>query len=616
MNRFLTLTSLTVVLFFTLIPLITAGKDLEIKAYVDRTELALGEYFQYTVEISGSIGSIPPPELPDLGEFYTLSGPNESSSYQWVNGAMSASKSFSYLLQPKDAGEFTIASATLKVKREVLQTNPIVIKVLASGGQNQSSGQSPQSKGVQPEKQTQVEGNPEEVFLRAEADKTTLMQNDGVTITYKLYFRINVNTYEIAKAPQATGFWTEEHQLPAQPVVGAEVVNGRRYQVAAIRKVTLFPTRTGKLTIDPLEIQVQVREKRRSRGNDPFGSIFDDPFFGNTMTVPRYVQSNELNLQVLGFPAEGKPADFSGAVGQFSMEAGLDKDSVETNEAITFTVKIKGKGNIRTAPNPTAVFPPDFEKYDPEVETSTDKRNGEVYGIKVCKYLLVPRFPGQQVIEPIKFSYYNPAKRKYETLQSPPFTVTVKKGKETMMPGGMSAAPGKIQLYGSDINYIKSRTKLRSAGAVFYAGGMYVSAYIVPLMALIGAGLLREYYMKLNPAKVRARNAFRNAKYGLEKAGKMKVSHSGEEYYRMVENSLRNYLADKLNIAAAGLALEEIEEEVLKQGIRQESWAKMAVIIQQCSMGRFSPGNISGSGRSKLTAEAKDVLNVIEGEWK
>jgi len=616
MNRILSIISPFILLTGWLFPAALFGRDIEIKASVNRTELPLGEYFQYTVEISGSIGSIPQPELPDFSEFYILSGPNESSSYQWINGVMSASKTFTFLLQPRNPGEFTLAPAKIKVKREELQSEAIVIKVAAGSGQTQTPGQRPQIQGAQPEKRTEIEGNPEEVFLRAEADKTTLVQNDGVTVTYKLYFRINVSTFEIVKAPQATGFWTEEHQLPAQPVVGTEIVNGKRYQVAAIRKVTLFPTRTGNLTIDPLETQIQVREKRRSRFNDPFGSIFDDPFFGNTVTTPRFLQSNELKLNVLPFPAEGRPADFAGAVGQFTMETTIDRDSVETNEPITLTVKIKGKGNIRTAPNPNAVFPPDFEKYDPEVETNTDKRNGEVYGTKICKYLLVPRFPGQQTIEPIKYSFYNPVKHKYQTLQSPAFSVMVKKGKETILPGGISISPGKIQLYGSDINYIKNRTRLHPVGLVFYFGAPYWSAYFVPLLLLITAGTIRAYYMKLNPAKVRARNAYRSAKFNLEKAGKLKLSQSGEEYYRKLENSLRNYLADKLNLSAAGLALEEAKAEILPHGVKPETWDKLSNIILQCSMGRFSPGMISGSARHRLTAEAKQILNTLEAEWK
>ena len=617
MNQFVKIFAIIAVLWFVLQPFSASGRDLELNAFVDKNTLTISDYFKYTVEISGSIGTMPTPELPELSQFHILSGPSESSNYQYINGAMSASKTYTYLLQPKKTGEFVIQPVKLKLRKEVLKTEPIVIRAIKDAGQNQK-GQKGQK--YQKSQGTSDAGgsddDPGDIFMRAEPDKTTLVQNDGVTITYKLYFRVNISTYEITKVPQTAGFWTEEFELPRQPVIGEEIIQGRRYQVAAIKKVTLFPTKYGELNIEPLEAQLQVREKRRSNRRDPFQSFFDDPFFGTTFSVPRYIQSNPVKLNVKPLPREGQPEQFSGAAGQYRMEVSIDKDSVETNEPITLTLKIHGRGNIRTTPPPEVVIPADFEQYDPEVEVVTDKSRGYVYGAKTFTYLLVPRFPGLQEIKPIKFSFYNTRKKKYETLQSQPFEIKVSRGKETIMPGGISISPGDVKYYGSDINFIKNSTRLRPAANLTFNGTGYSLAYIIPLLLFIGGIAGRFYYLRLNPAKIRAVHAYRNAKNAVEKAVKSGDSEGSERFYRSIGEGLRGYMADKLGISQAGLVLEEIMDILRETGISDETAAELKEIISICDMGRFSTGSIDTSEKNKLGERAGTLLNSMEERWK
>ena len=612
MNRFVKICAVAAVIGAALIPFTAESRDLDLKAFVDKNVLTTSDYFKYTIEISGTIGSMPKPEIPDLSQFHILSGPSESSNYQYINGAMSASKTYTYLLQPMRDGEFVIQPVKLKVKREVLKTEPIIIRVGKSSSQGHAGGQ---NQGI-PGSGVEGEAEPDDIFLRAEADKTALVQNDGVIITYKLYFRVNISTYEITKAPQTAGFWTEEFELPRQPVIGEEIIDGRRYQVAAIKKAALYPTTYGSITIEPLEAQLQVRQKRRSSRRDPFESFFDDPFFGTTFSVPKYVQSNPVKLNVKPFPQKDKPEEFNGAVGQYQMEVSIDKDSVETNEPITLTLKLHGRGNIRTTPPPEVIIPADFEQYDPEVEVVTDKSRGYVYGAKTFRYLLVPRFPGLQEIEPVRFSFYNPQKRKYETLESERFQIQVKRGKETIMPGGISISPGDVKYYGSDINFIKSTTKLKAAGNIAFISSGYALAYILPLLLFVVGIGAREYYLKLNPAKIRAVNAYRNAKNALEKAVKSTGSDGSEVFYRKIGDGLNGYIADKLGISPAGLVLDEVITDLHDRGVSDKASSEIRELIAICDMGRFSTGKIEGPEKDKLGSRSAEILNNIEREWK
>ena len=166
MKRFVKIIFLLLSLSYLLTPGKSCARDLEIKSYVDKTEMGVSDYFNLTIEISGSIGSIPNPDIPDLSDFYILSGPNESSSYQFINGAMSASKTFTFILQPKTAGEFTILPAKMKVKKVIVQTEPITIKVTSQ----RSSAQPPTPRttpGKKPSAPSAKE--PDDVFIRAES---------------------------------------------------------------------------------------------------------------------------------------------------------------------------------------------------------------------------------------------------------------------------------------------------------------------------------------------------------------------------------------------------------------------------------------------------------------
>ena len=585
--------------------------DFQFNAYVDKNEVPIEGHFRYTVELSGPVGSMPSPKLPDLTDFYILDGPIESTNIQLINGRMSASKTISYHLQPKRTGEITIPPAQVKFKKKQYQTSSITIRVVSAGGSGQGGGKSDRKGGRDDIKEVQGD-----IFLRAEPDKTTLMQNDAVVVKYRLYFRTSVSSYEITKLPQTPGFWVEKFELPRQPVVGTEIIDEQRYQTAVIRKIALFPTKSGEMTIEPLEIQCQIQERRKSRYSDPFNRFFNDPFFDNIITVPRYIQSEPLKLSVLPFPSAGKPDDFSGAVGQFQMEVSLDKDSVQTNQPITLTVKIRGRGNIRMVPAPNIDFPPDFEKYDPEIDIKTDKSTGVVSGSKTFKYILVPRFPGAQAIEPVRFSFYNPRNKKYQTLNSQEFSVIVARGKEMIMPGGVSVSPGEVTLYGQDIHFIKGETNLKPIGNVIYRTPGYYLAFAVPLLLFITGGVLRSYYLRLNPYKVRAKNAYRTANKLIEKAGKMETSTRAEAFFRGAGEGLRGYIADKIGTSSAGFVLDEIKDRLVRSELSDNTIEELLKILDECDMGRFSPLTPGASERAKLVKRAKNILTEMEREWR
>ena len=589
-----------------------AGAQINFTANVDKTYLSGNDHLRLEIEVSGPIGSLPSPELPDLNkDFYVLTGPNESTSYQIVNSSMSASRTLTYILQPRSEGAITIPSMTLEYKRKQYKTEPIQITVSNKGVSGSTKKQSESDKG-----QTSGKSDLPEVFLKAEPDKTTLVQNDAVIINYKLYFTVNISSYEITKSPNTMGFWTENFDLPRQPIIETETVDGKRYQTAVIYKSALFPTKPGKLTIDPLEIQCQVQEQKRRRGRDIFDSIFDDPFFSSAMTVPKYFQSQPITLNVLSFPEANKPANFSGAVGDFNLNVDIDKDSVQVNDPITLTVTIAGKGNVRFIPAPNLKLSADFETYEPEVNSNTGKSGGVIRGSKTFKYLLVPRFPGVQKIDPIEFSYYDPMRKQYVTKHSGGYQIKAARGNEVLLPGGVSVSPEAIKLYGQDIHFIKTAGHLQTAGNFYYLKTWYYLAYIIPLLIFTGSSLGRYLYINRNPQLIRRKNAFRRANSIITNAEKKLAATGSEEFYKLVSDGLKGYIADKLSVPPAGIVLEDIQEKVLRCGVSVENISELTQIMNDCEMGRFVPSSGEANSKVDMVRRSKKALEKLEGEWK
>ena len=604
-----------IVFSLLLLSLLTGETKAQINftANVDKTYLAVDEHLRLEIEVSGPIGSLPSPVIPDLSkDFYVLTGPNESTSYQIVNSSMSASRTLSYILQPRGEGTFTIPSMTLEYRHKQYKTEAIQITVSKGGT---PPGQM-NRQGTQNQQQNQNTGDLPDVFLRAEPDKTNLVQNDAVIINYKLYFTVNISSYEITKSPNTMGFWAEDFDLPRQPIINTETYNGKQYQTAVIYKSALFPTKPGKLTVDPLEIQCQVQEKKRRGRRDIFDSIFDDPFFSSAMTAPKYFQSQSITLNVLPFPNENKPANFSGAVGDFNLEVGIDKDSVQVNNPITLTITIAGKGNVRFIPAPNLNLSADFETYEPEVNSNASKAGGVIRGSKTFKYLLVPRFPGVQKIDPIEFSYFDPNRKQYVTKHSGGFQIKSSRGNEVLLPGGVSVSPEAIKLYGQDIHFIKTSAHLQAKGNFIYLKTWYYLAYIVPLLIFVGSSVGRYIFIHRNPQSIRRKNAFRRANSIITNAEKKLTSTGGEEFYKLLSDGLKGYVADKLSVPPAGIVLEDIQEKVLNCGVSPKNIAELTTIMNDCEMGRFVPSSGETNSKTDMLHRSKKALEKVEGEWK
>ena len=356
------------------------------------------------------------------GDDFTLVwGPQKgtSTSVSIVNGktTRSSQTSYTYILQAKKTGTFTFAPATATVKGDQIRSKSVQITVVEGrdeGAQTQGQGGAAQGGGQQQQARPSASNDTGELFMRLYLSKRDAMVGEPITATLKIYQRANLTGFEDAKFPKFNGFWSQEVDTPQSIEFQREQVGDKMYNAAVLRRWVLIPQKAGSLTIDPSEIVclVNVRTQRPRTG-----SIFDDFFENDYVTQRQRVSTPAMTVKVTALPG-GAPAGFSGAVGEYSVSAKLSKDALKTHDAASLVVTVTGKGNVSLVEAPKLDFPPDFEVYDVKATSATDKSGTN--GSKSFEYPFIPRSPGDFVLPPVRFSYYDVKSRRYATAQTDP----------------------------------------------------------------------------------------------------------------------------------------------------------------------------------------------------
>ncbi|MFQ5864860.1 MAG: BatD family protein [bacterium] len=588
------------------------GQDLEIKAFVNRTTIGLNQQFELTVELSGSdANKAPQPPTPSLDAFASYIGTSSSQNIQIVNARMSVTKTFTHHFIAIAVGKFQIDPIRLEYKGKTFTTEPIAIEVVDSQTAPQPPGQTNQPS------TRDAQDISEHLFLRASINKRRVFQNEPVIVSYKIYTAVNVTSYGISQLPNTVGFWTEEFPTPQRPTLYDEVLNGRRYRVAEIKKLALFPQGPGTKTLDPLIVECEIQVQRRRSRRDIFDSFFDDPFFGFTRSERRTIRSKPISIEVLPLPQNGKPTDFSGAVGNFAISATVDKKEVKTNEAVTLKLKISGKGNIKILPQPKVNFPTDFEVYDPKVSENIQRQASQISGSKSFEYVLIPRFPGKQTIRPISFSYFDLSSKSYKTLLTDPIEIAVAKGDEPLIAVSVGASKEDIKFIGQDIRFIQLRLpQFHPIGTVFYRKWPFYLFLILPLVLLAGGYGYSKHLEKLstNLAYARSRKANQMALKRLRKAKNQLSQGNSRLFYGEVSKALMGFIGDKLNVSAAGLITDQVDEMLRQRGINKEIVSEYMSCLQTCDYGRFAPTDSDNSEMKQFFEKAKKAIINLEKE--
>lgn len=572
-------------------------------ATVNENKIADTDRLQVTFTFEGKdinrLKNFSPPAFKD---FRIFSGPNQSTSMQIINGVVSASLAYSYILLPNTTGSFTIGSASIEYEGENYKSDPISVLVVKGNAK-------PKEESKQTVPDAEIAQN---LFIRTIVDKNKAFLGEQITVTYKLYTRLNIAAQmSVSRLPQYQGFWAEEIQTSQNISFNTEVIDGKQFSVGILKRAALFPTQTGTLEVTPFELNVPVRVQKKRNPNNIWDDFFGDPF-GRGETIEYLAKSNTAKIEVLPLPESGKPESFKGAVGNFDFNVFPDKTETLTNEPITIKMKINGKGNIKLLEMPSFDLPTGFEKYDPKINEQIN-RTGVISGIKEADILFVPRIAGVREIKPIEFSYFDPVKKSYVTLKSQPLKINIKQGTETIT--SEYAGKENIKKLGDDIRFIKtSFSDIKKNKQLIIYSPVFWTSVAVPFFALIGLIGWKRRQDKLsgNLQLLKYQRAQKIARSRFKLAKKLMEERKTDEFYFELSSALFGYLEDKFHIRKADFTIELAQESLRKKGIDEDLVTRVKTSAEKSEFVRFAPGAKEKESMQNMYDEFSSIIIEIE----
>lgn len=577
-----------------LLALPAAAAAVTVTAEVDKVVAELGDQIVLAVTVSGAQSSLPKPRVPALADFEVYeSGTNQSFSF--VNGRVASQVTYTFVLSPRRTGRARVPPISVEeADGRTVASDPIDIEIVPAG----KAAPAPPPAGRAAPRPAASPGARPEVFLAASLDKTRAYAGEQVTLTMSFETAVPLLGNVSYDAPKLEGFLTEDLGQSQ----GAENHGGRTYHATRLR-TALFPVHGGRLSVGSAQARTAV-----ARGIGGGGDLLER-FFNISSPEPLAVRSEPVAVEVLPLPEEGKPADFSGAVGRYALSASVDRAALKVGEAATLTVVISGTGNMRSVGEPKRPELPALRFFDTESSVLMEKKEGVVGGVKTLKTVFVPRASGEVVIPALALWYFDPARKAYAKAESRPLRLKVEGG----APGApASAGPGApaLGVLTRDIRYLKAgpmRGPL-SRGLESFAG--LGAAHALPFLALLGAAgaSWRRRRLEADPAGLRARGAAAKARAALAAA----QGAGPQAAPAAAAAALAGFVADRHGVSAAGLTLKSAL--ALLSGSAEPARALYAEAWRAAEAARFAPPGAADAAAEAVLGKARAALDALEGK--
>ncbi|PQJ20260.1 BatD family protein [Nonlabens tegetincola] len=565
-----------------------AHAQVEFTTSVSRERIALNERMRVEFKMNVNGNDFTPPNF--VG-FQVVGGPSQSFSQQWINGKGSMTKSFTYILKPNKTGKQYIKPATMNYEGKTYSTKTVEINV--TGAVNKPKNINDTSPRAD-----------ETVHLVAEISNANPYLNEAIRVVYKLYVSntSGVNDWREVNSPKYADFWSDNIDN-RNSLVKEGTYKGKPYRYKVLREAILYPQKTGKLIIEPLtlEVDVVVPTGQRSFTGRPY------------MTTEQItVSAGKRTIDVKDLPLDGRPANFNGAVGQFEFQVETDQVQIEAGESMTASVQVGGVGNLKLMDLPELKAPKSLEVYEPErinnVRTSITGMRGNIKD----KYTIVPQYSGKYVIPPVEFSYFDPKKESYVSLNS---------GEILLQVEGDVAAPiattenKNVITQNNQFVFIKTDTELTSQNEEQFFGSTKYWITLGGIFLLLPLFLIVKKRKESRAADVvgnRLRNANKLSKKYLSTARKNLGNH--EEFYVALEKSLHNYLKSKLSISTSEMTKNNVGQLLLDRGATVQTKQEFIKLLESCEFARYTPS--TPASMREDYEKASQVLNLIDKQLK
>ncbi len=577
-------------LLFFLPLLLNAQNAIDFSATSDAKQVVLGGYFEVSFVLSNANGSNF--QAPRFDGFKVLSGPSQSVSTSFVNGRRSSKMAYSYTLQPKRIGKYPIAPATIQVKGKSLKTEIIYVEVVK--GKNQSANS-------QQELEDQLE---EQIFIRAVPSTTEARIGEQILLDYKVYTTRGIESYNLVTESEYAGFFPQDIRLFDSRVI-KEVIDGVQYSTKTLKRVALFPQQAGRLTIEPLVMELAIAAKetpaRRRRS-----------FFYTPLLTRFNVETDSVQIVVQSLPADAPPT-FSGAIGKYQMTSSINRTKLTTDDAIAIRMTISGNGDMKQVQPPTLMVSDSFELYEPKIlDEKSFESDGALTGSKSIEYLLLPRYPGNYKIQPA-FSYFEPDSAQYVTLASRVLNIDVSQGRNVNR--RLNPIPTESTAEGK-LRDIHSATKLVKRGNYFTGSGAFWTLLGLPFLFLGGLVVVKRVQAARGPIDqdlLRRRQAQKVAQQKMAQAKTFLDQGQSRPFYDEISKGLFGYVGDKLNIPLSQMGQDNIRQQLGSLEVSEAAIERFMGVLKTCEMALFA-GKDNAAAMQESYDTALGVVVEIEQE--
>jgi hypothetical protein len=547
--------------------------QVQFEARVSKNTLGLNERFRidFIMNVDGDNF-----DQPSFDGFRVVGGPSQQVSQSWVNGRSSFQKIYSYILQPNQKGTFSIKQAAIEYNGQIYKTQPIKIVVTNAVAQERDPYDNSRPQGQQ--------GIPNETLnLVAEISKTNPYLNEPITVVYKLYFNnINVTGFKELAKPKYNDFWNQNIDIK-QLSIAEGTFQGQRCYYVILKKTILYPQKSGRLTIEPLSLDIGVELPSNRR--DMYGQMI--------LTVDnRVVSAGAKTINVKALPEASKPEGFSGAVGKFNFTVTPSKTTLKSGESLDLIVSASGNGNMKLFTLPKPVVPNALEMYDPvhdeQVTTSLSGMSGKI----TDKYSIVPQYKGKYAIKPMQFSYFDLSTGSYKTITSQEIMVDVLDGPMQAEANATANASKNVISKTEQFKYVKPKTTLVAiAKNDFYGSNLYYLLLFAPfvILPIIVLAKKRKEAIDGDITGNRIRMNNKLAKKYLSQAKKQ--LNNKEAFYIALEKAMHNFLKAKLHIETSEMSKDNIQELLLSRNANPESVQNFINLTENCEFARYAPAS-------------------------
>jgi len=475
-----------------------------IRSEVDARRVGLQEQIVLTITVEGS--GLPDDVRPTLTNLRIVGVPSTATQFSLVNGHMSQSRSWTYVLQPLAVGAAEIGAVSARIGNGDYSAPAIPIEVVPGAVKPAPAQRARDPYDQDPFGNFFPRGRLTEpmMFVEAKPSRPSLYVGEPLLLTYYLYTRSSVSSLQFQNAPEFTGFWAEDLAPAGQPADEPATVDGVSYHRFAVMKKLLFPTRSGRLVIPPATIAIGV---------PPQG------FFDNGGTVQR--STKPVIIEAKPIPEE---PGFSGAVGKFEATSSVDRSSLALGEAATLRFKVEGVGNLKWIDRGPELSVPGAKVFPPQVKSNLEVKPGGITGSRTWEFVVVPQTAGTLEVPALSFSYFDPAARSVVKSTTKPLALQVQGGVAGAVTPLPMSAPGVAARGGP----LPLRTELeppsRWADAISGRWVGLATAAILLLHGLLWSGDAIGRLARGGPGRAAAPTSVRGALGDLKKVGRDDMS--------------------------------------------------------------------------------------------